>query len=148
MQRFLFLLPCLVFWGCTLSYDAVETSEKSKSSEMAKMSGMSRRFLSLRLIHEGMTKKEVQAALGTEIVVGYELAEPETGQYRPITLQNPYRAESLQKGTQRFDIDYYIVGINQADDQVTDDELVPLVFQKEKLVGMGWIFLKKEVLND
>ena len=98
MKRFFLLFLCLFFVGCSLPYEAMEASEKSKSTEMAKMSGMSRRFLSLRLIHEGMTKKEVQSALGEEVIIGYELVDPEKEQYRPITIKNPYRAESFQKG--------------------------------------------------
>ena len=104
-----------------------------------------RRFISLQPIDVGMTKKEVEAALTSKVIVGYELIDEKTGQYRPIIVTNPYRSETLTKGSEAFIVDYYLAGINQQDDKVTDDELVPLVFRKEKLIGFGWPFLEEKI---
>ncbi len=35
--------------------------------------------------------------------------------------------------------------VKKSDDKITDDELAPLVFQNDKLIGQGWDFFKKEI---
>ncbi len=106
---------------------------------------LSRRFISLRQIHKGMTQKEVEAILYNKVITGYEMSWMREGQYKPIVIKNPYRQENFQKGAKKFKIYYYLVGIKKADGQVTNDELVPLVFRDKKLVGKGWRFLRQKI---
>ena len=99
---------------------------------------LTRRFLSLRQIYAGMSQAEVQGVLGAEVVIGYEVRDPKSGQYHPVTLKNPYRSDELQSEGKDYSVDYYFVGINKADGKVTDDELVPLIFSSKTLVAQGW----------
>ena len=94
-----------------------------------------------------MTRKEVQSLLPTEIIIGYELSDPASEQYRPIIANNPQRSESVAKGKKKYTIDYYLLGIKTPDDQTTDEELVPLVYLNDKLVGVGWTYYIKQIKN-
>lgn len=124
-----------VFWGCA-------TTEQKPYSQI---NMASRRFLSLRQIYAGMTRQEVSGVLGSQVIIGYEIHDEETGQYTPLTVKNPYRQEQVADGDKVYEIDYYFVGINEADGQITDDELAPLVFVKDQLMGYGWDYLNKKV---
>jgi len=108
---------------------------------------MSRRFISLRPLKEGMSKKEVQAVLPSEVIIGYELTDTGSEQYRPIVINNPQRSESVTKGKKNYAVDYYLLGIKTADGQITDEELVPLIYLNDKLAGVGWTYFIKQVKN-
>ena len=105
------------------------------------LSAMTHQFISLELVHPGMTPSEVAAVLGQQVIVGYELVDAKVGQFKPIVINNPYRRETIGK----YDVAYYFVGIKKADDQITDDELVPLIFQNGRLTAYGWPFLETKV---
>ena len=105
------------------------------------LSVLTHRFVSLQQVHNGMTLEEIQAVLGKQVIVGYELVDEKTGQFKPIVVNNPYRRETVKK----YDVAYFFVGIKKADDQITDDELVPLVFKNGRLTGMGWPFLETKL---
>ncbi len=107
----------------------------------------SRRFLSLRQIYVGMTRQEVASVLGSQVIVGYEIHDDTSDQYSPITVKNPYRQEEYVKGNKIYNIDYYFVGIDTADGTISDQELAPLVFVKDQLMGYGWDYLNKKVKN-
>lgn len=143
MNRLLIVVICLAFSGCVTS----EVEEDLFNENIGTRKEISRRFISLRQVHKGMTRKEVASILGNRVVVGYELADPQRGRYKPVTINNPYRVENVQKGSVNYYIDYYLEKIKVQDDIVSDDELVPLVFRDDKLVGQGWGFLKKKIKN-
>jgi hypothetical protein len=86
-----------------------------------------------KAVQEGMTIDQVHAIMGTDLVVGYAFQSPD---YKPLTIPNPYKSEAI-KGTGFF-IEYYIQSIRQPDGTVSDDELMPLIFQNNKLIGRGW----------
>jgi hypothetical protein len=113
----------------------------------AMLTEMSRRFISLHQVKEGMKKQEVQDILPVEVIVGYELTDPAGEQYRPIIIKNPQRSESVSKGKKNYTVDYYLLGIKTPDDQITDEELVPLVYLNDKLVGIGWNYYIKQIKN-
>ena len=100
----------------------------------------SRRFVSMRQVQGGMSKKEVAAILGTQIVVGYELIDSRTGQYKPLTVKNPFKEETLADTAGSCDILYYVTSVQSPDGRPSNEELVPLVFKEDKLIGQGWEF--------
>ena len=57
-------------------------------------------------------------------------------------LGNPYRTETLQGKDKIFLVYYYWTDIKQTDGAITDDELTPLVFDNDQLIGWGWSFLQ------
>jgi hypothetical protein len=106
---------------------------------------MARRFVALSQLRTGLSRAECATILGKEIVTGYELVDAAAKQYNPITISNPYRTEMISKNAKNYNVDYYLVGIKVADDKVSDDELVPLVFYNDHLIGSGWDFLNQRI---
>jgi len=94
-------------------------------------------------LFNGMSKKEVMGLLGSEVVIGYERSDDNSGTFIPVIVKNPYRAEILRSPDKQFEVLYYFAEIKQPDDLVTDDELLPLVFEYDRFIGQGWDFLKK-----
>lgn len=145
MKKYFWIIGGLVLISCaSLPGEPELWGEESKTPAL---SIIPRRFISLRQIHNGMTKREVASVLNKMIIVGYEMSETDSQQYKPITITNPYRLENVRKGAQTYEVVYYIQGVVHADGQTTEDELVPLVFEQDRLIGMGWDFLRKNIKN-
>ena len=87
----------------------------------------------LKEVKEGMTADQVHKIMGQELLIGYAF---ESDKYKPLTIPNPYRVQTMKGG--KYTVEYYIEAIRQADGIVSDDELMPLVFQDGKLTGRGW----------
>ncbi|MBF0571222.1 MAG: hypothetical protein HQL12_05060 [Candidatus Omnitrophica bacterium] len=86
-----------------------------------------------KAVREGMTIDQVHTIMGTALVIGYSFQSPD---YKPLTIPNPYKSEAI-RDTGYF-IEYYIEAIRQPDGIVSDNELMPLIFQNGKLIGRGW----------
>jgi hypothetical protein len=43
-----------------------------------------------------------------------------------------------------YEVWYYYTDLKQRDDKISDDELTPLVFDEEKLIGWGYPFLNRK----
>jgi len=137
-------LVCLLVFGCsTVEQEQVPPAPAAKPAP-SPLRAASRRFVSLRQVQVGMNKKEVAAILGTQIVVGYELIESRTGQYKPLTVNNPFKQETILDASRSYDILYYVTSVQSPDGQPSDEEFVPLVFQADKLIGQGWEFYRKK----
>jgi len=87
----------------------------------------------LKAVQEGMTLDQVHQIMGQELVIGYT---EQTPGYKPLTIPNPYKSEAI-KGTNIF-IEYYIEAIRQPDGIISDNDLMPLIFKDNKLIGRGW----------
>ncbi len=133
MKRLILIGLGLVWGGCA----------SVSPSPMASVEVMQRRFISLSQLHPGLSRSEVDSLLGQEVVSGYSLADDSSGRYKPITLPNPQRSETVKKGKKDYLVDYYVVGIKIADDKISDDELAPLVYYNDRLVGIGWDYVNK-----
>ena len=107
--------------------------------------GMARRFITLSQLRPGLSRVQAASLLGKDVVTGYELADAASGQYKPITVTNPYRSEAVEKNKRSYTVDYYLVGIKVPDGKISDDELVPLVFYNDQLIGSGWDFLDQNI---
>ncbi len=106
---------------------------------------MSKQFLSSSLLRKGMKRSQTADLLGKEVVTGYVLVDQASGQYNPVTTENPKRSEIFKRNNRSYVVDYYLVGIKIADDKIADDELLPLVFHRDILIGFGWEFFNKQV---
>ena len=98
-------------------------------------------MVDLRSIHEGMSPQEVKTLLGDKVVTGYDLTNTKKEISIPIILTNPYREEILKTGNKTYEVAYYFTSIKKQDGIITDDELTPLVFENNRLIGHGWEFL-------
>ncbi len=107
--------------------------------------GYVRKFIGEEKVKPGMSREEVLSLLGDKVVTGYELTDPKGDQYRALSATNPWRTETVSRGRRTYVVDYYLAGIRTPDDKVTDDELLPLVFLNDRLVGTGWDFLTRKI---
>ena len=131
----LFVMVVLFFYGCSMTYEEYKI--------ISDPDPVVRRFVSLSQIQDGLTSSEVKALLGDQVIIGYELPDSREQRYAPIAMKNPYRVENLTSGGKGYVVEYYFVGINTSDEKISDDELTPMVFKDDKLIGWGWDFLKK-----
>lgn len=129
------IILCVCLCGCAVTYEQYEIVEDPDPGI--------RRFISTRRLQTGLTREEAAAVLGDKIIVGYEMPDTRRQHYKPIVQENPRRVENYRDGQNVYIIDYYFIGINRSDGQITDDELTPLVFQDDRLIGWGWEFLNK-----
>src|SRR5689334_18724895 len=113
MKRFILLGVVLSLSGC------VNVLEEAKSS--GSFPRELKAVIQLRMVGNGMFKQEVRSILDEKVVIGYEQA-PDGQSYVPLTLNNPYRFETLKKGDRTYEVYYYFIGIKEADGQITNDE--------------------------
>ena len=126
----------ILFSGCTIAQ--VEKTPPAAARASLKT------FPTAQAIEElpvGLSRAEVEEKSGMPVVVGYETEAP--AKIKSIIIQNPYKTETLEKNNKRYQVDYYLTHIYQADGVVSDDELTPLVFENGRLVGKGREFLDK-----
>ncbi len=140
MKKGLYLLVAVLLLGCA----SIPIQEEKPNIDM---SGMARRFISLQQVEMKMSRAQVKDRLGEQVVIGYEISQPDQQYYNPITIVNPFRTEAVQKESNEFIVDYYLAGIVRPDNQVSDDELLPMVFYQNHLIGIGWDFLEKNIKN-
>ena len=60
---------------------------------------------------------------------------------KQVTIANPYRTETLQNADRKFEVAYYAIDISN-DCLVSEDGLIALVFENDKLIGWGKEFLQ------
>ncbi len=124
-MRFVWILVLVFsFSGCATVYNPMQVA--SQQEFLLNDSGF-------KAVQNGMTLDQVHQAMGTALVIGYELQGPD---YKPLTIPNPYKTETV-KGTD-YVIEYYIESIRQPDGIIHDNQLMPLVFKNGTLVGRGW----------
>lgn len=142
MDKNIFLLCCFFAAGCTfqtLSDPPVLGGQGAGVSQASKDSSLTR----INSARVGMTSREVAAMMGEKTTIGYERPDPASNTYHPLTVNNPYHKEFLRTAEKTYDVFYYFSHIQRADGIISSDELTPLVFEKDVLVGKGWDFLNK-----
>ncbi len=116
-----------------------------------KPSSLGRPMIDIHTIQVGMSHQEVKKILGDKVVTGYEIANPavpaggssdQLSQSKPITLKNPFRVEIYRTDDKVCEVAFYFTTLKQQDGVITDDELTPLVFANDRLIGRGWQFYK------
>lgn len=140
MRKYFLLSFCLLITGC-----GTVPVQKTIAADQGVML---RRFVTLSQLRPGLTRAEVASLLGKEVVTGYELTDQSIGQYSPVTVTNPYRTETIVNNSRPYTVDYYLTGIKTADDKISDDELIPLVFSEDRLIGSGWDYLDQYIKRD
>lgn len=96
----------------------------------------------IHLVRVGMTNDEVETIMGRHMNIGYEAIGSFDWAYKPILLQTPHRKETLKAKGKSYNIAYYFTQIRESDGRISDDELTPLIFEQNRLIGKGWEYLK------
>lgn len=121
MKKIAFMLLFLA--GCSNLY--LDTSDLLRTQNAE----------NIKKLTTGMRKDAVSALMGTE---------PSKSLF--MWIDNPYRSETLTgKDGKTYEVLYYYTDLKQRDDKITDDELTPLVFENQKLIGWGYPFLDQKV---
>lgn len=120
------ILLSLILSGCATTpvYNPMQAS--SQQEIVLNESG-------LKSVQDGMSMDQVHGIMGQALVIGYAFQSPG---YKPLTIPNPYKSETLKDAG--YVIEYYIDAIHQPDGIVSENELMPLVFKNDKLIGRGW----------
>lgn len=58
-----------------------------------------------------------------------------------VTVSNPSHTEIVEVSGKTFEVVYYLAGLKGADCSIGEDDMVPLVFESNKLIGWGKKFL-------
>lgn len=142
MKRNILIVCCFFAAGCT-----VQTLSEPPVLG-GKESGLSRPMEDSRLtriggVRVGMTSREVAAMMGEKTIIGYERQDAAANAYHPVTVNNPYHKEFLRSADKTRDVFYYFTHVQRADGIISTDELTPLVFENDILIGKGWDFVNK-----
>lgn len=129
--KYLVILACLT--GCVAANVDSQYNLKIPTGQQ--------RLTNIEYVKVGMSKAEVNGVMGDHIVIGYKEIGDLLASFEPIKLEHPYRKEEYQLNEEMYEIFYYYTNVNKADEKITDDELTPLVFKKDELVGKGWDYL-------
>jgi len=132
-MRITIIILSLFLSGC-VSVGVEPTPQKQVSGKEKKA------LTQMNQVFVGMTYQEVSNLMGERVFIGYEGI---AGDPQPIALQSPYRVETLKDGEKSYEVLYYFTHIQKADGMIADDELTPLIFEEERLIGKGWDFLFK-----
>ncbi|MFA5088306.1 MAG: DUF3192 domain-containing protein [Candidatus Omnitrophota bacterium] len=90
----------------------------------------------IRNISLGMSKSFV-----LEVMEEWDMPVADSFQYKSIS--NPFRVEMITgPARQSWEVLYYYVEDKNKDGLITDDELVPFVFENDQLIGWGGDFLE------
>lgn len=59
------------------------------------------------------------------------------------TIYHPYKTQEVVSDEKKYKILFYYSHIRHSDAIITNSELTPIIFNEDKLVGVGWSFLDK-----
>ncbi len=145
MKKISWLMFCALCAGCAVT--TVSTAPETVLSESPSVSHVFPSDEAVRKLLLGVSREEALALIGRTLTIGYERKENAPDQYLPVTSPNPYRSQQITKGKNVYQVDYYLTRINKADGVIADDELTPLIFEDNKLIGKGWDFFNSKVKN-
>lgn len=95
----------------------------------------------IELVRVGMTYQEVQNVMGEGVFTGYEQVKPQSGSFEPMTIPAPFREEDIVSAGRTYHVVFYFTDVVASDGIVSEEELMPLVFIDDKLIGKGADFL-------
>jgi hypothetical protein len=147
MKRILGLAVCAFLSGCAVTVGPGPSVEQPQQQMTVTPKITEHVFPTEEAIGKlllGVSREEALALIGRTVTVGYELREGANDEYQPTTSPNPYRSQQITKSQNVYQVDYYLTRITKADGVISDDELTPLVFQDNKLIGKGWEFFKEK----
>lgn len=138
MKNWMLCLSIIALFGCVsvpLEDPAVQQGfQKSSSANVLRLDKITR----------GMSYDDVRTIMGTSVVVGFDsLSEASSQQTQ--TIGNPFRMEMMSGKGKEFVVNYYFMYVLKSDGEISDDELMPVVFSDGKVSGKGWKYLTEIV---
>ncbi|MBZ0166489.1 MAG: DUF3192 domain-containing protein [Candidatus Omnitrophica bacterium] len=140
MNKLIYPLVMLLLTGCaTLEPDQISLD---KAVPAIPARPKQQPLTPIGQVRNGMTYEEVMALMGNEVKIGFSETESSTESYGSMVMRNPYRIEMLTANEIPHLVVYFLTQINQSDGEVTDDELTPVVFKDNIMIGQGWDYIE------
>ena len=139
-NNFIIILFALILSSC-VSTDPQTVISKPDSQNVP--SGQNKVFPAFDKVDVGMSYSDVLAAMGYEVVIGYEKKDDTSQKLEPIISKQPYKTDVFIHEEKIYEALYYFTSIKKADGVISEDELTPFVFLDGKLVGIGQEYLFK-----
>ena len=136
MKNFYLIVFCVFLTGCA----SVSVDNKVAGKVFSDLDGR-RNLTNINHVYLGMTYLEVLSIMGDKFNIGYKQDESTFRILEPITIRSPYRVELLKLKNKVYNVIYYYAEIKKSDGIIAEDELVPLVFEDDKLIGKGRDYL-------
>jgi hypothetical protein len=124
-------IAAIMLAGCAETITTQSELAESNNEKLSKLSvGMSK-----QQVIKFMVKKTYHFG-GFNLLRGFNSPS--------LIIKNPYRSETiLGKDGKTFEVIYYVVFIKGRSKTITENDLIPLVFDDNKLAGWGKDYLKK-----
>ena len=132
-QRIICCMRVVISGGCTVT---VKEPSKQSPAQTAQTLTPSKPMIDLSKISIGMSIDQVKSVIGDEIPVGFTVKEE--GQTSQLTVKSLQKEETLSVQGFSYQVLYYFTYIVHPDDQITNDELTPLVFENGILIAKTW----------
>jgi hypothetical protein len=87
-------------------------------------------------VRTGMDLAQVSDLMRDRLVTGYRRAGD--GVYEAVETAQPYQSTRRATDTGTYEIYFYFTQVYRADGMVSQEELTPLIFLDQKLVGIGY----------
>jgi hypothetical protein len=91
-------------------------------------------------LYVGQSRSSALAIMGS-CPVTLDCPDASGKRTQQVAIANPYRTETVQSADRKFEVAYYAIDISK-DCLVSEDGLMPLVFENDKLMGWGKEFLQ------
>jgi hypothetical protein len=129
------VLTVVLLGGCAPAFFAAGVTNEAMSQKKGLEEYASQNAKNLNFLTYGTSKNFVLDIMGTKPFRVYR-------NKNLTVVNNPYKTESHEKNGKAIEIVYYITNIMSDDDNYTQEELTPLIFESGMLVGWGWKTLK------
>ena len=91
----------------------------------------------------GMPLENVLAVLRKKISLGYEITGSGEKDFKEINISNLYQVEVLENYDQRYEVLYFLSAVKNPDGIISNEELIPFIFEDNPLIAKGYDFLFK-----
>jgi hypothetical protein len=88
----------------------------------------------------GMREESALTLMGDHLVVGYE--RQGDGTFNQVTIPQPHEIRHHTQANSEYTVHYYVTHIQKPDGMISREELTPVVFGDQGLVGIGYEFLE------
>lgn len=140
MKKLIYPLAAVLLTGCaTMEPDQISL-DRPPSAVPARPK--QKPLTPIDQLRNGMTYDEVMALMGQEVKIGFSESGTSAESYGSVAMRNPYRIEMLNANDTPHLVVYFLTRINNSDGEVTDDELTPVVFKDNVMIGRGWNYIE------
>ncbi|MCB9719636.1 MAG: DUF3192 domain-containing protein [Candidatus Omnitrophica bacterium] len=139
MNKLIYPLAVLLLAGCA----TMEPGQVSLDQPPRAMAARPERkpLTPIDQIRNGMSYDEVMALMGREVKIGFSESDSSAQSVGTVAMRNPYRIEMMNAGDTPHLVVYFLTSINKSDGEVTDDELTPVIFKDNVMIGRGWDYI-------